>query len=41
MTNYDDEFYMQQAIEFAKNKNPVWPFSSLIVNEKGPVILNV
>jgi len=30
--------YMQRAIDFAKEKNPIWPFSALILDVKGKII---
>ncbi len=35
-----DEFYMQEAIDFAKKKNQCWPFSAVIVdNESGRILV--
>ncbi len=30
--------YMRQAIEFAKDANPIWPFAALIVDERGNIL---
>jgi tRNA(Arg) A34 adenosine deaminase TadA len=35
---FDDELYIKEAIEFAKIKNQIWPFSSLIVDENGVIL---
>ncbi|WP_160116211.1 hypothetical protein [Legionella busanensis] len=36
--SFDDKFYLNQAIEFAKNKNQIWTFSSLMVDENGMIL---
>ena len=34
----DLEHYMRQAIAFAQEKNPVWPFATVLVNSDGDII---
>lgn len=34
----DDKKYIQQAVEFAKVKNHLWPFACLITNEEGIIL---
>lgn len=35
--SYAHERFMREAIEFAQTKNPIWPFSALLVNETGEI----